>query len=105
MLAKHQETCRSNKILPLVCVGLFCLTAGLVFGQNRSERATSVLLEKRETINTIPKEYGRLAGVERSSNGTVLYFEATDGTIRFVSVDYGVDHGSLKFKTVTVPRT
>jgi hypothetical protein len=34
-----------------------------------------------------------------------LYFEATDGTIRFVSVDYGVDHGSLKFKTVTVPRS
>jgi hypothetical protein len=78
MLAKHQGTCRSNKILPLVCVGLFCLTAGLVFGQSRSERASS---------------------------GTVLYFEAADGTIRFVSVDYGVNHGSLKFKTVTVPRT
>jgi hypothetical protein len=32
-------------------------------------------------------------------------FEAQDGTIRFVSVSYGVDYGSLKFRTVTVPRS
>jgi len=88
-----------------VIVGLSCLAAGLVLGQIPDRSGTNVLVKKRESLNTIPKEYGRLVGVERSSDNTVLYFEADDGTIRFVTVVQGVDYGSLKFRAVTVPRT
>ena len=88
-----------------VIAGLCCLAAGLVLGQIPDKSATNVLLKKREIINSIPKEYGRLVAVERSSDGTVLYFEAEDGTIRFVNVIQGVDYGSLKFRAVTVPRS
>ena len=87
----------------MALVGICCLGAGLVVGQIQ-DRSTDVLLKKRETVNSIPREYGRLITVERSSDGTVMYFEAQDGTIRFVTVIYGVDYGSLKFRAVTVPR-
>ena len=90
--------------LPLVAVGLVSLAAGLVVGKAEPERSTNVLARKRESLNSIPREYGRLVTVERSSDGTVMYFEAQDGTIRLVSIVYGIDHGSLKFKAVTVPR-
>lgn len=90
-------------LLKLAAFGLFCLGAGIVVGQIQ-DRSTNVLLKKRETTNSIPREYGRLAGVERSTDGTVLYFEAPDGTIRFVTVIYGIDYGSLKFRAVTIPR-
>ena len=93
------------RILRLVTLSLLCLATGLVLGQSGYDRSTNVLLKKRDTINSIPREYGRLAGVERSSDNTVLYFEAQDGTIRIVSVIYGIDHGSLTFRTITVPRT
>lgn len=92
-----------RRIFHLVVVGLLCLGAGIVVGQIQ-DRSTNVLLKKRESINTIPREYGWLVAVERSSEGTMLYFEAEDGTIHFVTVIYGIDYGSLKFKTVTVPR-
>ena len=93
-----------KRILQLVVVGLLCSAAGIVVGQIRVN-STNVLLRKQETLNSIPKEYGRLVAVERSSEGPVLYFEAHDGTIRFVSVLTGIDYGSLKFRTVTVPRS
>jgi len=86
-------------------VGLCCLATGLVVAQIPDRSGTNVLLKRRETLNSIPKEFGRLAGVERSPDGTVLYFEGDDGTIRFVTVIQGVDYGSLKFRTVTVPRS
>jgi len=92
-------------MLQVVVVSLLCLAAGLVLGQSGYDRSTNVLLKKRDTVNSIPKEYGRLAGVERSSDGTVLYFEAQDGTVRIVSIIYGIDHGSLTFRTITVPRS
>ena len=93
----------AKRILQLVLVGTGCLGAGIVVGQIQ-DRSTDVLLKKRETANSIPREYGRLVTVERSSDGTVMYFEAQDGTVRFVTVIYGVDYGSLKFRAVTVPR-
>ena len=96
---------QGKRILQLAIVSVSCLAAGLVLGQSGYDRSTNVLLKKRDTVNSIPREYGRLAGVERSSDGTVLYFEAQDGTIRIVSLIYGIDHGSLTFRTVTVPRT
>jgi hypothetical protein len=104
MSTKHKESRLPGSILPLSVVGVFCLAAGIVVGQSEQDRSTNVLSRKRETLNSLPKEYGRLVTVERSSEGTVLYFEAQDGTIRFVTVIYGIDHGSLKFKAVTVPR-
>jgi hypothetical protein len=94
-----------KRVLPLVMVGVLCVGAGIVVGQNKPDRSENVLLKKQETINSIPREFGRLVAVERSSGETTLYFEAQDGTIRFVSVSYGVDYGSLKFRTVTVPRS
>ena len=95
----------AERIFRVAVVSVLCLAGGLVLGQSGYDRSTHVLLKKRDTINSIPKEYGRLAGVERTSDSTVLYFEAQDGTIRMVSVIYGIDHGSLTFRTITVPRT
>ena len=92
-------------ILQLLIVSVLCLAAGLVLGQGGYDRSTNVLLKKRDTVNSIPRDYGRLAGVERSSDSTVLYFEAQDGTVRIVSVIYGIDHGSLTFRAITVPRS
>ena len=105
MSAEPKEFHLPKRAFQLVVAGLLCLGAGIVVGQSDHERSTNILLKQRETLNSIPKEYGRLVAVERKSDGTVLYFEAQDGTIRFVSVIYGIDHGSLKFKTVTVPRS
>ena len=89
----------------LAAAGACCLAAGIVVGQIPDRSGTNVLTKRRESLNTIPKEYGRLVSVERSSDGTMLYFEADDGTIRFVTVVQGVDYGSLKFRAVTVPRS
>ena len=105
MISQYKKLPLSARILQLVVVSLLCLVAGLVLGQSGYDRSTNVLLKKRDTVNSIPREYGRLAGVERSSDGTVLYFEAQDGTVRIVSVIYGIDHGSLTFRTITVPRS
>jgi hypothetical protein len=46
-----------NKILQFVIVGLLCLGAGIVVGQIAQDRSTNVLLKKRETLNSIPREY------------------------------------------------
>ena len=92
-------------ILHLIAAGLFCLGAGMVVGQSGPHHSGNVLLRKIQTTNSIPQEYGRLVTVERSSDGTVMYFEAQDGTIRLVTVIYGVDYGSLTFRAVTVPRS
>ena len=104
MSTNHKEFRLPKSLLQLVTLGLFCLGAGIVVGQSDRDRSANVLLKQRETVNSIPKEYGRLVTVERRSDGTVLYFEAPDGTIRFVTVVPGVDYGSLRFKAVTVPR-
>ena len=95
----------TERMVLWIIVGLLCLTAGLAPGQSGQDRASNVLLKKHDTVNSIPRQYGRLAGVERSSDGTVLYFEAEDGTIRIVSVIYGIERGSLTFRTITVPRS
>ena len=105
MISQYKRLHLSVRMLQVVVVSLLCLAAGLVLGQSGYDRSTNVLLKKRDTVNSIPKEYGRLAGVERSSDGTVLYFEAQDGTVRIVSIIYGIDHGSLTFRTITVPRS
>jgi hypothetical protein len=104
MTAQHKRSNLPKRVFQLGVAAL-CLAAVMVVGQSQQERASHVLLNKRETVNSIPLEYGRLIAVERSSDGTMLYFESQDGTIRFVSVIYGIDHGSLKFKAVTVPRS
>ena len=73
--------------LPLAFVaGFRALATSLVVGQSQQDRGANVLIKKRETVNRIPKEYGRLAGVDRFDDGTVLYFEAPDGTTRIVSL-------------------
>ena len=94
-----------KRVLRLIAIGFVCLGAGIVIGQSAQQRSANVLLNKIDTINSIPHEYGRLVTVERSRDGTVMYFEAQDGTIRLVTVIYGIDYGSLTFRAVTVPRS
>lgn len=93
-----------KRVLQLTGLGLFCLVAGILVGQSAQQRSGNVLLRKVQTTNTIPQEYGRLVTVERSSDGTVMYFEGPDGTIRLVTLIYGIDYGSLTFRAVAVPR-
>lgn len=104
MKTEHKEHHLPKRILQPAVVGLLCLGAGIVVGDNRHDRSTYVLLKKHVTDNSIPKAYGRLVTVERRPEVTVLYFEAEDGTIRFVTVAQGIDYGSLKFTAITVPR-
>jgi hypothetical protein len=93
----------NKKIVQPIIVGLLCLLAGLAFGRGVGEDQ-NVLGRKATTVNSIPKEYGRLVSVDRSAEGPVLYFEAEDGTIRIVIADYGTNYGSLRFRAITVPR-
>ena len=92
-----------KRFAQLVTVGLLCLLVGIAFGRS-GERAQITALDQRTTINSIPKEYGRLAAGYTSSLGEALYFEAPDGTIRIVLVRRGLDYGSLSFSAITVPR-
>ncbi len=98
-----KKYCVRKGMFAVACV--CCLATGLVVGQIPDRSGTNVLAKRRESLNTIPKEYGRLVSVARLPDGTVLYFEADDGTIRFVTVVQGVDYGSLRFRAVTVPRS
>ena len=92
----------SKRLMQLVIVGIFCFVAGIALGRGKDPQG--VLLERNNTVNSIPRAYGRLAAVDRTVEGPVLYFEADDGTIRIVAANYGLNYGSLNFKAVAVPR-
>lgn len=92
----------SKRIMQLVIVAIFCFVAGIALGRGKDSQANS--LERTGSVNSIPRAYGRLAAVDRTVEGPVLYFEADDGTIRIVAANYGLNYGSLNFKAVTVPR-
>lgn len=91
-----------RKLIQLIVVGLFCLLAGIALGHNRDSQGGP--LEGKVTLNSIPRAYGHLVAVDRSSQGPVLYFEGDDGTIRIVAANYGVNYGTLNFRAVAVPR-
>ena len=92
----------STRLMQFVIVAIFCLVAGIALGRVKAWQGVS--LEKTNTVNSIPRAYGRLAAVDRTVEGPVLYFEADDGTIRIVAANYGLNYGSLNFKAVAVPR-
>jgi hypothetical protein len=45
-------------ILQLVLVGLLCLGLGIVVGDSAQNRVANVLVRKRETVNSLAKDYG-----------------------------------------------
>jgi hypothetical protein len=101
MIVKISEGSMSKRIMQLVIVSIVCLIAGIAVGRGRDSQGG---LLRTATVNSIPRSYGRLAAVDRTVEGPVLYFEADDGTIRIVAANYGPNYGSLNFKAVTVPR-
>lgn len=93
-----------RKYLGILLLVAAAFGAGLVASRFHVQ-AQSSSLDQRSTVNSIPKEYGRLAGVVNSEAGQILYFEASDGTIRVVVANYGLDYGTLKFRAIAVPRS
>jgi hypothetical protein len=60
MSTEHKRHHLPKSILQPVAVGLLCLDGGIVVGDGGPDRPTNVLVRKRETINSIAKEFRRL---------------------------------------------